>query len=80
MTFNPARMVDNLGNVRVGEVVAGNVSQLGPTVFVGLATLALPVVADVPLSFCSQQYVSTSPGFASVADPVSANGVLIGIV
>ena len=33
----------------------------------------------VPRSNSSQQYVNTSP-FASVADPVNANGVLIGIV
>ena len=53
VTNNPASMVDNLGKVRVGLVVALNVNQLGPVAFVGLATLFAPDV--VALSFCSQQ-------------------------
>ena len=77
VTAKPARMVDSIGNVLVGDAVGLNDNQFGPVAFVGLATLFAPDV--VALSFCSQQYVSGSP-FASVAEPVSAKGVLIGIV
>ena len=49
----PVNIVDNLGNNLVELVVGKNESQLGPVNFVGLATLALPVVVE--LSFCSQQ-------------------------
>ena len=77
VTNKPERMVDNLGKVLVGDAEGLNDSQFGPVVFVGDATLFCPVVVE--LSFCSQQYVRASP-FASVAEPVSAKGVLIGIV
>ena len=73
----PERIVDNLGKYRVGDAVGLNDIQFGPVAFVGLATLFAPVVVE--LSFCSQQYVSGSP-LASVAEPVSAKGVLIGMV
>ena len=53
VTKSPAKMVDNLGNVLVGFMVAGKVNQFGPVSFVGLATLFAPVVVE--LSFCSQQ-------------------------
>ena len=78
VTFKPARIVDNFGKVLVGKTEAGNDNQFGPVVLVGDATLPEPDVVE--LSFCSQQYVSTSPVLASVAEPVSANGVLMGIV
>jgi len=71
-------MVDSFGKYLVGEVVGLNDNQLGPVVLVGDATLPVPDVVE--LSFCSQQYVNTSPGLASVAEPVSAKGVLFGIV
>ena len=70
-------MVDNLGKVLVLEAVAGNVSQLGPLALVGEATLLEP--DTVELSFCSQQYVIGSFS-GSVAEPVNANGVLMGMV
>jgi hypothetical protein len=70
-------MVDNLGKVLVGDAAGLNDNQFGPVAFEGDATLPLPVVEE--LSFCSQQYVSASP-FASVAEPVRANGVLIGMI
>ena len=53
VTNKPASMVDNLGNVLEGFVVALNVNQLGPEALVGLATLFAPDV--LALSFCSQQ-------------------------
>ena len=77
VTFNPERMVDNRGKLRVGDAVAGNDNQLGPVVFVGDATLPVPDVEE--LSFCSQQYVIGSFS-GSVAEPVNANGVLMGMV
>ena len=77
-TFRPANIVANFGNNLVGDVVGLNDNQFGPVVFVALATLLAPVVVE--LSFCSQQYVNTSPAFASVAEPVRAKGVLIGMV
>ena len=77
VTAAPARMVASRGNKRVGEVVGLKEIQLGPVVLVALATLDAPVVVE--LSFCSQLYVSTSPS-ASVALPVKAKGVLLGIV
>lgn len=80
VTKLPASIVAKIGNVLVGFDVAGNVSQLGPTSLPGLATLLLPVTVELAASFCSQQYVNASPGFASVAEPVNANGVLIGMV
>lgn len=49
----PARIVDNLGRVRVGDAVGLNDSQFGPVNFVGDATLFAPDV--VALSSCSQQ-------------------------
>ena len=73
----PARIVDNLGKVLVGEAVEGNDNQFGPVAFVGEATLALPEVVE--LSFCSQLYVRASPS-GSVAIPVRAKAVLIWIV
>lgn len=79
-TKPPARIVDILGKYLVGDVVGENEIQLGPDALVALATLADPVCEEEALSFCSQQYVSTSPALASVAEPVNANGVLIGIV
>ena len=77
VTFNPARMVDNFGKVLVPDTVGLKDNQFGPVAFVGEATLPVPEVVE--LSFCSQQYVSASP-FASVAVPVRANGVLMGMV
>ena len=77
VTFKPASIVDILGKYRVGDVVDGKVSQFGPVSFVGDATLPLPVVVE--LSFCSQLYVTGSPS-GSVAEPVSAKGVVIGMV
>jgi hypothetical protein len=74
----PARMVDDLGKSLVGDAVGLNDSQFGPDGFVGDATLFAPVW-PLPLLFCSQQYVSGSLS-GSVAEPVSANGVLMGIV
>ena len=53
VTNKPARMVDNLGNVRVGDVVGLKDNQFGPVNLVGDATLFAPVVVE--LSFCSQQ-------------------------
>ena len=79
-TKPPARIVAILGKYLIGDVVGANEIQLGPDALVALATLLAPVCADDALSFCSQQYVSTSPALASVAEPVNANGVLIGIV
>ena len=76
----PASIVANLGKYLVGDVVAGKETQLGPVVFVALARLLAFVCEEEALSFCSQQYVSTSLALASVAEPVKANGVLIGIV
>ena len=77
VTFKPASIVDNFGKSLVPDTVGLNDNQFGPEVFVGEATLPVPVVVE--LSFCSQQYVRGSP-FASVAEPVRANGVLIGMV
>lgn len=74
----PARMVDDLGRSLVGDVVGLNDNQFGPDDFVAYATL-FAAVWPVPLSFCSQQNVIGSFS-GSVAEPVSANGVLIGIV
>jgi len=53
VTAKPARTVDNLGKIRVGDEVGLNDSQFGPVNFVGDATLLAPDV--VALSFCSQQ-------------------------
>ena len=53
VTFKPAKIVDNLGNVLVPDAVGENDIQFGPVVFVGDATLLAPDV--VALSFCSQQ-------------------------
>lgn len=53
VTARPARMVDSLGNVRVGEAVGLKDNQFGPVNLVGDATLFDPDV--VALSFCSQQ-------------------------
>ena len=53
VTAKPARMVDNLGNVLVGDAVGLNDNQFGPVSLVGDATLFAPVVVE--LSFCSQQ-------------------------
>ena len=77
VTNNPARIVDNLGKFLVGDVVEGNDNQFGPVNFVGEATLAFPDVVET--SFCSQLYVKGSLS-GSVAEPVRAKGVLIGIV
>ena len=77
VTNKPERIVDNFGKVLVGDTEGVNDNQFGPVVFVGDATLPDPVVVE--LSFCSQEYVSASP-FASVAEAVSAKGVLIGMV
>ena len=77
VTFKPASIVDNFGKVLVPDAEAGNDNQFGPVVLVGDATLPVPVVVE--LSFCSQQYVSGSAS-ASVAEPVNAKGVLMGMV
>jgi hypothetical protein len=78
VTASPAKIVESLGKSLVGEVVDGNDKKFGPVVFVGDATLAaLEKVAG--MSFCSQLYVIGSPS-GSVAEPVNANGVVIGIV
>ena len=53
VTAKPARMVESLGKVRVGDVVGLNDNQFGPVNLVGDATLFDPEV--VALSFCSQQ-------------------------
>ena len=53
VTFKPASMVDNFGNVLVPDAVGENDSQLGPVALVGEAILAVPDVVE--LSFCSQQ-------------------------
>lgn len=53
VTNKPARIVDNLGKVRVEDAVGLNESQFGPVALVGDATLFAPDV--VALSFCSQQ-------------------------
>ena len=53
VTNKPARIVDNLGKVRVGDAVGLNDNQFGPVNLVGEATLFAPDV--VALSFCSQQ-------------------------
>jgi hypothetical protein len=53
VTAKPARMVDNIGIVRVGDAVGLNDNQFGPVNLVGDATLFAPDV--VALSFCSQQ-------------------------
>ena len=53
VTFKPARMVDNLGNVLDGDEVGLKDNQFGPFSLVGLATLLAP--DTVELSFCSQQ-------------------------
>src|ERR1044072_6514313 len=79
-TKPPARMGAILGKYLVGDVVGVNEIQLGPDALVALATLADPVCEEDALLFCSQQYVSTSPALASVAEPVNANGVVIGMV
>ena len=76
-TFKPAKIVASLGKYLVDEDVGENDTQFGPEALVILATLLVP--DTVELSFCSQLYVKASPS-ASVADPVKANGVLIGIV
>ena len=52
VTAKPAKIVDNLGKVLVGEVVEGKDNQFGPVNLVGDATLLAPDV--VALSFCSQ--------------------------
>ena len=77
VTSRPDRIVESFGKVLVGDGEGSNDNQLGPVVFVGEATLPDPDV--VALSFCSQQYVRASL-LASVAEPVRANGVLMGIV
>ena len=41
VTFWPARIVCNLGNSLVGDVVDGNVNQFGPVTFVGDAIRAI---------------------------------------
>ena len=76
----PARIVAILGKYLTGEVLGEKEIQLGPDALVALATLLAPVCEEDALSFCSQQYVSTSPALASVAEPVNAKGVLIGMV
>ena len=53
VTAKPARIVDSLGKIRVGDDVGLNDSQFGPVNFVGDATLFAPEVEA--LSFCSQQ-------------------------
>ena len=53
VTNDPARIVDNVGKVLVGEAVGLKDNQFGPVVLVGDATLAVPDVVE--LSFCSQQ-------------------------
>ena len=73
-------MVDNLGKYLVGEADGLKEIQLGPEALVALATLLAPVWLVDALSFCYQLYVSTSPALASEADPVKANGVLLGMV
>jgi hypothetical protein len=79
-TKPPASIVAIFGKYLVGDVVGANEIQLGPDALVALATLLAPVCDEEALLFCSQQYVNTSPALASVAEPVNANGVLIGIV
>jgi hypothetical protein len=79
-TKPPAKIVAILGKYRVGDVEGANEIQFGPDALVALATLLAPVCDDEALLFCSQQYVSTSPALASVAEPVNANGVLMGMV
>ena len=74
----PVRIVDNLGKSRVGDTVGLNDNQLGPVALVAYDILFAP--ETVELSSCSQLYVSTSPGLASVAEAVNAKGVLIGMV
>jgi hypothetical protein len=76
----PASIVDSFGKYLAGDVVGLNDIQFGPLALVALATLLAPVCDEEALSFCSQQYVNTSPAFASVAEPVKAKGVLMGIV
>jgi hypothetical protein len=76
----PARIVDIFGKYLVGDVVGLKEIQLGPVALVALATLLALVCEEDALSFCSQQNVSTSPALASVAEPVRAKGVLMGIV
>ena len=78
VTNRPERTVDNFGKVLVGDAVGLNDNQFGPVALVGDATLLFPVNV-FELSFCSQQYVSGSPS-GSVAEPVSAKGVVMGIV
>lgn len=51
VTNKPAKTVDNLGNVLVGDEVGRNDNQFGPVAFAMDAQLALPVVVE--LSFCS---------------------------
>jgi hypothetical protein len=53
VTRAPERIVDNRGNILVGDVVGLKESQFGPVVLVGDAILPLPDVVE--LSFCSQQ-------------------------
>jgi hypothetical protein len=53
VTNKPDRMVESFGHSLAGDAVGLNDNQFGPVSFVGLATLALPVVVE--LSFCSQQ-------------------------
>jgi hypothetical protein len=53
VTARPARIVDSIGKVRVGDAVGLKDNQFGPVNFVGDATLFAPDV--VALSFCSQQ-------------------------
>ena len=75
--FKPANIVASLGKNLVGEDVGMKDIQFGPEALVALATLLVP--DTVELSFCSQLYVNASPS-ASVADPVNAKGVLMGMV
>ena len=67
-------------NTLLGDEVEFDESQFGPIVLVGLAlaaTIVMPVFSAE--SSCSQLYVIGSPS-GSVAEPVSLNGVIIGMV
>ena len=74
-----AKIEANFGKYLEGEAVGLHEMKLGPSILAMSAELSAPVEAP-PSSFCSQQYVSASDVLASVADPVSTNGVLIGMV
>ena len=61
-----------------GEALGGKDLKFGPFVLVGDGKVAVPPTT-VASSFCSQQYVNTSPA-VPVPTPVSLNAVLTGIV